>query len=93
VKVSSRYIIWRKDTASADVFICVYTSAYNRDVAAKLCNTILAPLPPSPDTISIASFLADFYTLSMLSLLEYIEYVGMLLPLINAYFSNADADN
>jgi hypothetical protein len=44
----SRYIIWRKDTASAAVFICVCTSAYNRDVAAKLCNKILAPFPPSP---------------------------------------------
>jgi hypothetical protein len=38
---------WRKDTASADVFVCVFTSAYNRDVAANFCNKTLAPFPPS----------------------------------------------
>jgi hypothetical protein len=34
------------------------------------------------DTLSIASFLADFYALSMSALLEYREYAGMLLLLL-----------
>jgi hypothetical protein len=37
------------------------------------------------DTISIASFLADFYALSTSALLEYIEYAGMLLMLFQQY--------
>jgi hypothetical protein len=45
------------------------------------------------NTISIASFLADFFRLSMSAWLEYIEYAGMLLPLLIAYSSDADADN
>jgi hypothetical protein len=46
------------------------------------------------DTINIASFLADFYpSTSMFASLEYIEYARMLLPLLIAYSSNADADN
>jgi hypothetical protein len=45
------------------------------------------------DTIRIASFLVDFYVLSTSALLEYIEYAGMLLPLLIAYFSDADTDN
>jgi hypothetical protein len=45
------------------------------------------------DTISIASFLADFHALSMSASLEYIEFAGMLLLLLIAYSSDADADN
>jgi hypothetical protein len=45
------------------------------------------------DTISIASFLADFYVLSTSASLEYIEYAGMLLPLLIAYSSDADTDS
>jgi hypothetical protein len=34
-------------STSADVFVCVFTSAYNRDVAAKFYNKIWPPSPPS----------------------------------------------
>jgi hypothetical protein len=43
------------------------------------------------DTKSIASFLADFYALSMSASLEYLEYAGMLILLLIA--SDANADN
>jgi hypothetical protein len=42
-------------------------------------------------TKSIASFLADFYALSTSASLEYIEYAGMLLLLLNSLSSDADA--
>jgi hypothetical protein len=46
-----RDIYLRKDTASADVFVCVFTSAYNRDVAANLCNKILAHSSTPPPSL------------------------------------------
>jgi hypothetical protein len=37
------------------------------------------------DNITIASFLASFYALSVSASLEYVEYAGMLLPLYITY--------
>jgi hypothetical protein len=46
------------------------------------------------DAISIASFLADFLRVIYVCIAGiYIEYAGMLLPLLIAYSSNADADS
>jgi hypothetical protein len=45
------------------------------------------------DTLGVASFLADFYVLSMFATLEYVEYAGMLLTLLVAYSSDADVYN
>jgi hypothetical protein len=42
------------------------------------------------DILSIASFLADFYALSTPASLGYIEYAGMLLPLLIAYSNDAE---
>jgi hypothetical protein len=43
------------------------------------------------DTISGASFLADFYAVS--AYMDYMEYAGMCITLLLAYFSDADVDN
>jgi hypothetical protein len=45
------------------------------------------------DTISVASFLADFYTLSKSASQDYMEYVGMWITLLIAYSSDADVEN
>jgi hypothetical protein len=42
--------------------------------------------------VTIASFLASFYALSVSASLEYVEYAAMLLPLYNV-FQDADTDN
>jgi hypothetical protein len=53
---------WRKVSKSADVFVWVFTSAYNRDVAAELCNKIwtLSPPPPIFPSLPTPSALALF---------------------------------
>jgi hypothetical protein len=43
-----------------------------------------------PDSVSIASFLADFYALSTSASLDYMEYAGMWITLRKAYSSDAD---
>jgi hypothetical protein len=46
------------------------------------------------DTISFASFLADFYRLSSSASLDYMEYAAMCITLLKAYPSNdAEVDN
>jgi hypothetical protein len=40
-----------------------------------------------------ASFVVDFYALPTSASLEYIEYAGMLLPILIAYSRDADTDN
>jgi hypothetical protein len=42
------------------------------------------------DTIGVASFLADFHVLSRFASLEYVEYAGVLLTLIIAYYSDTN---
>jgi hypothetical protein len=45
-------------------------------------------------TIIVASFLADFYTLSSSASLDYMEYAAMCIMLLKAYpSSDADVDN
>jgi hypothetical protein len=39
---------WKKLSSSADVFLWVFTSAYKRDVAVKLCKKVCPLFPPSP---------------------------------------------
>jgi hypothetical protein len=45
------------------------------------------------ETISVASFLADFYLLPMSACLDYMENAGMCITLPIAYSSDADVDN
>jgi hypothetical protein len=45
------------------------------------------------ETISVGSFLADIYALSMSASLDYVEYAGMCFTLLKAYSSDAEVDN